>query len=227
MSEHSGYSTQTAIELSFAAKRRNGKYIKQSQGNTYSNKELIMWTLARQQGTAYFPKDFEFLEVNDEDRAAKEAADKHMRRYIMLALGGLNQFESDMFAAYSNETTPPNQFGFIAYFPYFVERELEELTYRNRLKKEFHKSQQIGKKGDRIEDMFEVLKCIPLHNSDTFLYFKSPIPNLFVFTHMQQFSVGDFLALKGKINSYQVERQTGTPVTRLNYVKVQQVKEHA
>jgi len=98
------YPTQHLIELAYAAYRINKGYIKQTrrysegQPTTFSNKEMITFTAH----SDWKPEDFVPLKVTDADRAAKVAGDKHMRRYTMLAMGNLPDFEADLFAAYSS-----------------------------------------------------------------------------------------------------------------------------
>src|SRR6056300_1162808 len=97
-------STNLLIELAFAAYRVNKGYEKHTRRysedtpTTYSNKELVQYTVNPGQ---WLPDDFIPLTITEEDRAAKAAGDKHMRRYTMLALVDLNEFQNDMFTAYS------------------------------------------------------------------------------------------------------------------------------
>src|SRR6056297_737072 len=95
------FPTEKVLELAFAAYRVNNGYVKQTQRfsegkpTVWSNKELVTYSAyhysrySNSEFQMWIPEDFVALKVTDEDHAAKEAADKHMRRYTMLALGKL------------------------------------------------------------------------------------------------------------------------------------------
>ena len=218
------YNTQHLIELAYAAYRTNKDYIKQTrrysegQPTTFANKELIAYTLEN----GFKPEDFIPLTITDEDREAKKAGDKHMRRYTMLALGDLPDFEADLFAAYSSDEMPIGRIGLIAYLPAFIERQVKDKVYKQRIKTEFAESRHLV--GDRIEPTeVEILKVIPLNNDfmePAFMHFGAIGKDLVCFTLKQMYAVGDTYDIVARIKREDLERDTNTPMTRLNYVKL-------
>lgn len=230
------FQTEQMLELAFAAQRVNCGYKKQTQRysegqpTVYSNKESITYTSYHYNKTQHensinywIPDDFVPLTVTDEDRAAKAAADKHMRRYTMLALGNLSDFESDIFAAYSSERITANRIGLIAYIPEFVNRELKEKEYKGRLKAEFADSTHINLHVVE-EETVEVLKIIPLKEYDMYLYFGGIGKDLVSFSKKDLLEIGEKYDIRARVKNHDRERESGLPMTRLNYVKLKKVE---
>lgn len=222
------YPTQGLLELAFAAYRVNGGYEKQTrrysegQPTTFSNKELIAYTLAEDE--QFKPHDFFPLQVIDEDREAKKAADKHMRRYTMLALGDLNDFQNDIFTAYSSEVMPINRVGLIAYLPAFVERELKDKVYKARIKQEFGNSKHLN---GNVEGKCEILKVISVKrefDESFYMHFGAVDGNLVCFARKEGFAEGVTYFIKSKVKAHETERETGLPMTRINYVKLRKTE---
>ena len=146
-----------------------------------------------------------------------------MRRYTMLALGDLPDFEKDLFAAYSSDKMPVGRVGLIAYLPAFIERQVKDKVYKQRLKTEFDESRHL--EGDRLEPTeVEILKVIPL-NSDwiaepAYMHFGAIGKDLVCFTQKQMYAVGDVYDIVARIKGKDKERESGLPMTRLNYVKL-------
>lgn len=219
------YKTEHLIELAFAAFRINKGYVKQTrrysegQPTTFSNKELVALTAHGE----WRPEDFVPLEITDEDLEAKRAADKHMRRYTMLAMGDLPDFEADLFAAYSSEKMPVGRVGLIAYLPAFVERELQNKIYKQRMKTDFAESAYITENITEGTDV-EILKVIPLNNIDfgepAYLHFGAVGKDLVCFSKKEMYAVGETYEMVGRIKGQDKERDSGLPMTRMNYVKL-------
>jgi hypothetical protein len=219
------YPTQQLIELAYAAYRINKGYIKQTrrysegQPTTFSNKEMITFTAHGD----WKPEDFVPIEITDADRKAKEAGDKHMRRYTMLAMGDLPDFEADLFAAYSSDEMPIGRVGLVAYLPAFIERQVADKVYKQRIKTEFADSKHLV--GDRLEPTeVEILKVIPLNNDwmtePAYMHFGAIGKDLVCFTLKQMYAVGDTYDIVARIKREDLERDSNTPMTRLNYVKL-------
>jgi len=219
------YDTQYLLELAFAAHRVNKGYEKntrrysEGQPTTFCNKELIAYTAHGD----WKPEDFVALEVTDADLKAKQAAAKHMRRYTMLAMGDLPDFEKDLFSAYSSEKMNIGRVGLIAYLPQFVERELQNKLYKQRMKSEFAESSYITDNITEAADV-EILKVIPLTNYNfgepAYMHFGAIGKDLVCFTKKEMYAVGDTFELVGRIKGQDRERESGLPMTRLNYVKL-------
>lgn len=222
-------STELLINYAFAAYRVNKGYEKQtrrySEDNptTFSNKELIAYTVAN--GTEqYVPHDFIPLTITDADREAKKAADKHMRRYTMLALGDLNDFQNDMFTAYSSDKMPISRAGLIAYLPAFVERELKDKVYKARLKQEFNNSKHLE---GNVEGNCEILKVIRVgrdFEEPYYMHFGAINGNLVCFARKEGFAENTTYIIKAKVKAQDNERETGLPMTRINYVKLRKTE---
>ena len=227
------YKTEYLIELAYAAYRVNSGYEKHTRRHsesppTYSNKELVAYTASStHEQSPFIPEDFTPLEVTDADRAAVAEGKKHMRRYTLLAMGDLPQFESDLFAAYSSDEMPIGRIGILAYLPAFIERQVKDKVYKQRVKTEFADSKHLT--GDRIEPSeVEILKSIPL-NSDwlaepAFMHFGAIGKNLVCFTLKQMYAVGETYDIVARIKGNDVERDSKIPMTRLNYVKLRSQK---
>lgn len=232
------YPTERLIELAFAAYRVNGGYVKdtrrysEGQPATYSNKEIVTYSAAHYNQynekdsvlRTWIPSDFVPVKVTDEDRAAKADADRHMRRYTMLALGNLSDFQQDVFSAYSSERMPVNRVGLIAYLPEFVNRELQDKMYKERLKKEFANSRHYENK---VEGNCEILKVIYVNKEmmDPFyMHFAAVDGNLICFARKEGFAVGNTYVITAKVKGQDRERETGLPMTRVNYVKLKKTE---
>jgi len=135
----------------------------------------------------------------------------------------LPQFESDLFAAYSSDKMPIGRVGLIAYLPAFVDRELQDKIYKQRLKTEFSDSQYLNDNITEATDV-EILKVIPLNNDwmsePAYMHFGAIGKDLVCFTKKEMFAVGETYDLIGRIKGVDTERDSGLPLTRLNYVKI-------
>lgn len=225
------YSTASLIELAYAAYRVNKGYVKQTrrysegQPTTFANKELIAYTAQTlfDQTVPFQPEDFVPLKVTQEDKDEVEAGAKFMRRYTMLAMGDLPDFENDLFAAYSSEKMPIGRVGLIAYLPAFVDREVKNKLYKQRLKTDFADSKHLT--GDRLEPTeVEILKVITLNNDwisePAYMHFGAIGNDLVCFTKKEMYAVDNTYDIVARIKGEDHERDTGLPMTRLNYVKL-------
>lgn len=232
------YQTEQLLELAFAAYRVNGGYEKQTRRfsedkpTVWSNKEIVAYSAAYynrhlEENSAvktWIPSEFIPVAVTDEDRAALEAAKNHMRRYTLLALGNLSQFQQDVFSAYSTETLPVNRIGLLAYLPEFVNRELRDKLYKARLKKEFGESRYFEKD---IAGTLEVLKVIYVNKEmmDPFyMHFGAVDGNLVCFARKEGLAEGLCYNITAKVKKQELERETNLPMTRINYVKLRKTE---
>tara|TARA_B110000503_G_scaffold124673_1_gene191427 strand:- start:744 stop:1454 length:711 start_codon:yes stop_codon:yes gene_type:complete len=222
------YDTRRILELAFAAQRINNGYVKETrrysegQPTTWSNKEIISFSAAAyynsSNSSTYIPSDFIPIKVTDADYAALASADKHMRRYTLLVLGNLSDFQADVFAAYASERIAVNRIGLLAYLPQFVERELEEKIYKGRLKTEFANSTAIKEK--KIIGELEILKRVYSINYETYFYTAGFNGNLVMFSNKFQYKNSEVFGFKANVKSQQTDRDTGLIVNKLNYVKL-------
>jgi len=231
------FPTDRVLELAFAAYRENGGYEKQTrrysedQVTQFSNKELVLYSACHYNrynnpdlDDIWIPEDFVPLKVTDEDCAAKTAAEKHMSRYTMLALGNLSDFENDIFAAFSSEKITRQRIGLLAYLPEFVDRELKEREFKGRLKLEFADSAHINLHVIE-EETVQVLKIVPLREYDTYLYFGGIGKDLVIFTKSDLLEIGEKYHIRARVKKHDQERKSGLPMTRINYVKLKKVEQ--
>lgn len=232
------YPTEKLIELAFAAYRVNSGYVKdtrrysEDQPTAYSNKEIIRYSAAHYNQhnekdsvlKTWIPSDFVPVKVTDEDRAAKADADRHMRRYTMLALGNLSDFQQDVFTAYSSEHMPVNRVGLIAYLPEFVYRELQDKMYKERLKKEFANSRHYENKVNGAMEVLKVIRVNKEFEEPFYMHFGAVDGNLICFARKEGFAVGNTYFVTAKVKSQETERETGLPMTRVNYVKLKKTE---
>lgn len=232
------YPTQQLLELAFAAYRVNKGYVKdtrrysEGQPTVYSNKEIVAYSAASYNQTnnvetavkPWIPSDFLPVKVTQEDLASKEAADKHMRRYTLLAMGKLSDFENDVYSAYCSEVMSVNRAGLIAYLPEFVNRELKEKAYKLRLNSEFANSKHLS--GSVVGDC-EILKVIRVnreYDEPFYMHFGAINGNLVCFAKKEGFAEGVVYQISAKVKGQDKERETGLPMTRINYVKLRKTE---
>lgn len=216
------YPTELLLKYSFAAYRTNGyQYVKHTQeyNRVFSNRDLILRTLKEE----YWPPadecgGFQKLEVIQSDLDALEEAKVYMRRYTLLSLGNLGQFQRDTYTAYIAETTSEKNIGLVAYFPAFYEREVQDKAYKQTLKQEYSDSQYIFDK--TFENRVKVLKVIPLHDYGKYMHVAGVNGNLVSFAIRERYQVDSVVNIRAKIKSQDRERDTGYALTQLNYVKV-------
>ena len=233
------YPTQKLLELAFAAQRVNGGYIKDTrrfsvgQPTTYSNKEIVAFSAAHYNRynekdatlKTWIPSDFIPVKVTEEDLAAKAAADQHMRRYTMLAMGKLTEFENDVYSAYCSDVMPVNRVGLIAYLPEFVNRELKDKAYKLRLKNEFANSRHYTQ--DPVVGNCEILKVIRVtreFDEPFYMHFGAVDGNLVCFARKEGYAEGLVYQISAKVKGQESERETGLPMTRINYVKLRKTE---
>lgn len=225
------YKTEYCIRLAYAAYRVNKGYEKLTRRHsesppTYSNKELIAYTAsAENEKSPFIPEDFAPLKVTKADIDAVEDGKKHMRRYTLLAMGDLPQFESDLFAAYSSDEIPIGRIGIIAYLPAFIDRQVKDRVYKQRLKTEFENSAVLTENIVDPADV-EILKVIPLNyiGESVFMHFGAIGKDLICFTKKELYAVGETYQIVGRIKGTDKERDSGLPMTRMNYVKLRKQK---
>jgi len=231
------YPTQKLLELAFAAHRVNGGYVKdtrrysEGQPTTYSNKEIVTYSAFHYNqyndpaSKPFIPSDFIPVKVTDEDLAAKADADCHMRRYTMLAMGKLSDFENDVYTAYCSEVMNVNRVGLIAYLPEFVNRELKQKAYKLRLKSEFANSKHYT--NDPVAGNCEILKVIRVareFDEPFYMHFGAIDSNLVCFARKEGYAEGLVYQISAKVKGHEMERETGLPMTRINYVKLKKTE---
>lgn len=218
------YPKEAILELAFAAHRVNKDYVKtslidhnDSSNTTWANKELIKYNVS---GTYVYPEEnFIPLEITDVDRKGVANLHKFFRRYTMLILGdNLNEFQQDMYKAYSLEECGIQHYGYFAYMPSFIEKEATALAFSRKLADEYADS--VHMHGKSFQGKVEIIKRVFLQQWDIYLYFAGTNGKLVSFSTKHKYESEAVLDITARIKSQDAERDTGLPVTRMNYVKV-------
>ena len=221
--------TQDALALAYAAYRRNNnEYVKDTRrfstdGNkpVYSNKELIKYTLEAQKG-AWTPDDFEPLVVTEEDYAGVEDCRAHFKRYTMLALGELTDFQKGIFEVVSADEHKQID-GRIAYVPQFVTNERKENALKKTIRVDYRDSQHLGNEGDAVEGVVKLLERYWSNQYERYSYVGVVDGNIVSFMNAHKHEVGDMKRIKAKVKRKGTNRLFSANETRLNYVKLYKV----
>lgn len=222
-------SSQDALALAYAAHRINGnQYIKETrrfstEGNDpiYSNKEIVKYTLASQRNE-WIPDDFTPVVVTAEDYESVEDCKNHFKRYTMLALGDITEFQQNMF-----EIVKQNEHryldGRIAFIPQFVENERKENALKKKIRMDYRNSVHLGKEKDEVDGVVKILEARWSNQFERWNYNGVIDGNLVSFMNANNHEVGSVKRIKGKIKSLQDNKLFKVPETRLNYVKLSKV----
>ena len=221
--------TQEALALAYAAYRRNNnEYVKETrrfstEGNkpVYSNKELIKYTLEHQRGS-WTPDDFEPLQIAEEDYAGVEDCRAHFKRYTMLVLGELSDFQKGILEVV-NAVEHKHVDGRIAYVPQFVANERKENTLKKTIRIEYRDSQHLGKEGDTVEGVVKLLERYWSNQYERYSYVGVIDGNIVSFMNAHKHDVGAMKRIKAKVKRLGTNRLFSANETRLNYVKLYKV----
>ena len=206
------YKKQKVLEAAFAAYRINGGYVKEfNSDKKKSNKLLVKHHLEL----------YEPLSITDEDRSAVADAEKLMRRYTLLSLGNLSQFERSLYDAYQSDDVRYNQIGILSYFPEFYIKHIRETEFKSYIKTEFANSQHLEK--NPSDENLVIIKNMDVRNNDfgiSYLHLGNIGKNLVSFYFKNSLAENSCWNISARIKKREQERKTNLPLTRLNYVKV-------
>jgi hypothetical protein len=122
---------------------------------------------------------------------------------------------------------PIGRIGLSAYVPAFVDREIENKIYKQRMKSDFANSAYLTQNIVEGTDV-EILKVIPLNNMDfgepAYLHFGAVGKDLVCFSKKEMYAVGETYEMVGRIKGQDKERDSGLPMTRMNYVKLRKTE---
>jgi len=224
-----------ALAVAYAAYRiNNNTYTKDtrrfSEGDNktqFDNKSLVRyyWTKKLQLSDApYLPSDFEMFEPTEADYANVQEALKWMKRYVMLGLGDLDNFKSDMVKELSQDEVKVMGMGRIAYAPEFIARDQHESGLKKTIRIEYRDSKHIEPVGAKIDDVIEILDKRYSSQWESYNYTAVTADgNLVSFMNKWAHDVGARLRIKAKVKSHTKNRLFEADETRLNYVKLYKV----
>ena len=220
--------TQEALAIAVAAQRINGSYIKDTrrfsceENNTqFSNKEIVKF--AFHENPTYLPGDFERPIPTAEDYAEVAEIHKWMKRYVMLGLGDLDSFKSEMIDSVSQDTVAINNLGRVAFIPEFVKRDKHETGLTKEIRIEYRDSQYLGKEKDVVEGVAKILDKRYSQQWESFNYVAVIDGNLVSFMNKFEHAIGDMKRIKAKVKAQTKNKMFSANETRLNYVKLYKV----
>ena len=217
--------TQEALAMACAAQRINRSYIKETrrfsevENNTkFSNKEIVKFAFHKD--PQYLPSDYVRPTPTEEDYIQVAEIQKWMKRYVMLGLGNLDNFKSDMVDAVSQDTVSADNLGRIAFIPEFVKRDQHESSLKKEIRTEYRNSQHLGKEKDIIEGVVKILDKRYSSQWESYNYVAVMDGNLLSFMNKNEYNINDMKRVKGKVKSQTKNRLFDANETRLNYVKI-------
>jgi hypothetical protein len=217
--------TQEALAIACAAQRINRSYIKETrrfsevENNTkFSNKEIVKFAFHKD--PQYLPSDYVRPTPTEEDYIQVAEIQKWMKRYVMLGLGNLDNFKSDMVDAVSQDTVSADNLGRVAFIPEFVKRDQHESSLKKEIRTEYRNSQHLGKEKDVIEGVVKILDKRYSSQWESYNYVAVMDGNLLSFMNKYDYNVNDMKRVKGKVKSQTKNRLFDANETRLNYVKI-------
>ena len=220
--------TQEALAIAVAAQRINGSYIKDTRRfsceenkTQFSNKEIVKF--AFHENPTYLPGDFERPIPTAEDYAEVAEIHKWMKRYVMLGLGDLDSFKSEMIDSVSQDTVAINNLGRVAFIPEFVKRDKHETGLTKEIRIEYRDSQYLGKEKDVVEGVAKILDKRYSQQWESFNYVAVIDGNLVSFMNKFEHNIGEMKRIKAKVKAQGKNKLFSANETRLNYVKIYKV----
>ena len=220
--------TQEALAIAVAAQRINGSYIKDTRRfsceenkTQFSNKEIVKFAFHK--NSTYLPGDFERPIPTAEDYAEVAEIHKWMKRYVMLGLGDLDSFKSEMIDSVSQDTVAINNLGRVAFIPEFVKRDKHETGLTKEIRIEYRDSQYLGKEKDVVEGVVKILDKRYSQQWESFNYVAVIDGNLVSFMNKFEHAIGDMKRIKAKVKAQTKNKMFSANETRLNYVKLYKV----
>jgi len=225
------FSTQTILEMAWAAQRVNGAYLKESEA-VYSsdsvylcskqpNKMLMLCTLLPNNWTAD-PKEAPMpLKITEEDVALAQEIKTYFKRLLFAAIEGENEFQTNINSILSGDMVKTNQFGYVACLPSVYVRDKSQ----NKIKKVARTVSEgyLGEIGSNLKDLdCEILEAIKSKNFEGY-NISAIIDNKMVsWLNKTNLNLGACVLVKAKVKDHTKHWKHQNDVTRLNYVKAAQ-----
>jgi hypothetical protein len=217
--------TQLALEISCAAQRVNGNYVKETiqvyddQGNLsskYSNKTYIKNTAL---GSTPDLPEWVMVTVLDEDKILAENIQKYFRRLIFTAVTGEDGFMTDLYNILNKAKIDIKELGFIACLPSVYERELAK-SQMIKLVKTLD-DVAIGSPGSSLHNLdCEIVGCKKSKNFDAYNVEAIIHNKLVTWFQKNDVKTGPTLLVKGRVKEVRSSYYWNITETRLNYVKL-------
>lgn len=222
------YNTHYLLSFAYAAYRVNGDYIKETkrpldnETAVWSNKELVAYTIAKNNSERWVPESFKAVVVTDEDRELATKAINYVKRYTLKLMSDtLGGFQKDVFDTLSNEEAPAIKLSLICYVPKLIEKEMSDDSLRKQIRNEYQDSEYYPI-DSKVTGSFKIFKKIFLKHYDIFLYTGAIEGNLVSFTSKHELDTTLSYNITAKSVKHQNCLETGYPQTKINYVKIKQ-----
>jgi hypothetical protein len=226
------YDTQKVLELSCAAFRTYGSYIKDnefvydSDGKflfvKHSNKDLVKYAL----GILNFSNtEQEFRPINlilmPEDAVQAEIIKNYFKRLMFSAVKGTNEFETEINALLESDAIPSNKVGYIACLPSVYDKEIAKKTIKKGLAS--CEDIRLAEEGESLTDKdCEILRVTRSKNFPAWNTLAIIDNRIVSWMSNKEPTVGPAVVVKAKVKGFGTNYQTGKTETRLNYVKIAQ-----
>jgi hypothetical protein len=225
------FPTQQVLELSCAAQRINGAYIKE-EAPVYSedgvfmylkhtNKIQMLCTLEPAIWTAD-PKDAPMpLRVLPEDVALADEIRKYFRKFMFSAIEGENDFQTNINSILGNELVATNKFGYVACLPSVYHRDVAQTKVKRAARTVEEGS--LAEIGSIVKDLdAEIISSVKSKNFEGY-NIDAIINNKMVsWMNKTDLTLGPAVIVKAKVKDCNKHWKHQNDVTRLHYVKAVQ-----
>jgi hypothetical protein len=221
------FPTQQVLELSCAAQRINGSYVKDPEPVYASdgilmyikqpNKTLMLYTL---DDKMVIP-DTKVLKVGPDDTARAEEIRKYYKRLVFAAIEGENEFLTKINSLLSGEMVKENEFGWMACLPSVQSRDASHLQVKKAASRVGEG--YLGQEGDRLDDLdCEILEVVKSKNFTGWNV--CAIINNKMASWMSQVELqpGPCVIVKARVKAQGKHWRHQNDETRLNFVKAAQ-----
>lgn len=214
------YPTQDMIALAYAVDRINSGYVKFSNTDKKSNKDIFMMQIAKFDR----PVDFDSIssiEVTDADRTNALQVDKLLSHLMLKSIKGFdNTFEQNIYTAISGEVITRNNLPILPFVPEFVRRETQKRATTRDIIANYKESAHIVDAKDAVGTA-KILRTIYLSNFEKYMYVAvTASGNLIRFYIKDKFECGESIKITScKVKGKEIDKVTDLKVTLLNFVR--------
>lgn len=218
------YNTIDMIALAYAVDRINKGYVKFTNKDNKSNKDIFMLQISKIDNPQYFVEVAEII-VTDADREAATQVEKKLSHMILKSIKGFdNTFEQNMYNAVFKDTVTRNNLPMISFVPEFVRRETQQRITTREIVNNYSDSAHISDPKS-AKGIAKILRAIYLSNYEKYMYVAvTEAGNLIRFYIKEKFDVDSKINITScKIKNVEQDKVTKMPVTLLNFVRFKRV----
>jgi len=225
------FPTHQVLELACAAQRVNGAYIKESEAvysddgmymySKQTNKMLMLVTVHPAIWTSDLKDTPMPLKVIEEDIAQSQEIKNYYKRLLFAAIGGENEFQTNINSFLNADNIETKNFGYIACLPSVYVRDQAQ----NKIKKASRSVEEgyLGEIGSNLKDLdCEILSSVKSKNFEGYNVDAIINGKMASWLNKTHLNLGACVVVKAKIKDHTKHWKHGNDVTRLNYVKAAQ-----